>query len=105
MIGKGAVKRSMKVHLSRVNPLAVCCAMAVMLAVGYGIWGYLDYFIPVDFGCSGDPACIAEITAERWADFLVVNIGMLFIFIMSFGALLPGLGVFVAIRDRWGWRT
>src|SRR5262245_57055785 len=76
--GKGAVERQMKPHLSRINPLAVCCAMAATLAIAYGIWGYLDYFVPADFGCSGDPACIAEITAERRADFLVVNVGMLF---------------------------
>jgi hypothetical protein len=76
-----------------------------MLAVAYGIWGYLAYFLPGDFGCSDDPPCIAEITAERRADFLVVNILMLFVFIISFGAILLGLGVFVAVRDRWGWRT
>src|SRR5262245_20146376 len=102
---EGATRRSMKAHLSRINPVAVCCAMAATLAVAYGIWGYLDYFVPGHLGCSGDPACLAEITAERRADFVVVNIGTLLAFVVSFGGLLLALGIFVAIRDRWSWRT
>ncbi|MCC6890531.1 MAG: hypothetical protein IT536_18555 [Hyphomicrobiales bacterium] len=70
----------MKLHLARTSPLAVCCAMAATLAVAFGIWGYL---VPVDSG----------------------NVGMFFVFIMSPGVLLLGLGAFVAISDRWSWRT
>jgi hypothetical protein len=95
----------MKKYLGHINPAVVCCVIAVMLSFAYGIWGYLDFFMPGDFGCSGDPACIAEITAERQMDFVVVNIGMLFAFLLTFGGLLVSLGVFVAILDRWSWHT
>jgi hypothetical protein len=98
----------MKRHLGHINPVGMCCAIAVMLTIAYGIWGYLDYFVPrvsVDSVCSRDSACIEEITAEGRADFVALNILMPFVFVMSFGSLLLGLGIIVAIFDRWGWRT
>ena len=101
--GEGVVK----VDLSRINPVALCGAIAATLAVAFGsVVILLDYFSPEDLGCSGDPACIAEIRAEfaPWLSPLGVLVGMLFIFIMSLGSLLLGLGIFVAIRDRWSWR-
>jgi hypothetical protein len=87
--------------LSRINPLVACCVIAGILAVAYGVWGYLDFFIPGDTGCAGDPACISEITAERRLDFIATNIGMLLAFIVSLGVLVVGLVVVIAIRDRW----
>jgi hypothetical protein len=98
----------MKRHLSHINPVVMCCAIAVMLTIAYGIWGYLDYFVPrvsIDSVCSSDSACIEEITAERRADFLALNILMPFVFVLSFGSLLLGLGIVVAIHDRWSWCT
>ena len=90
--------------LTRIDPLVAFSAIAAAIAVAYGIWGYLDYFVPADDGCSGDPACIAEIAAERRMDFIWINIGMLFAFIMSLGLFMFGLTVVVAIRDRWSFR-
>jgi hypothetical protein len=87
--------------LSRINLLAACCVIAGMLSVAYGGWGYVDFFAPGDTGCAGDPACISEITAERRLDFIATNIGMLLAFIVSFGILMVGLVVVIAIRDRW----
>jgi hypothetical protein len=97
----------MKVYLSRLNPVSLCSAIAATLAVAFAsVVILLDHFSSEDLGCSGDPACIAEIKAEfaPWLSPLGVLVGMLFIFIISFGSLLLGLGIFVAIRDRWSGR-
>jgi hypothetical protein len=87
--------------LARINPLVVLCAIAATLAVAYGVLGYLDYFMPGDSGCFDDSACISQIEAERRLDFMATHIAMLFVFVISFGLLVLGLAVFVAIRDRW----
>ena len=98
----------MKGYLAHINPIVICCAIAVMLTIAYGIWGYLDYFVPkvsLDSVCSTDSACIEEITGERRADFVLLNFFLPFVFVMSFGSLVLGLGIVVAIHDRWSWRT
>ena len=78
-------------------------AVAYVIRAWYSYAGTKEYSLEIDrVACSGDIACIADLTQERWVDFVIgATLGAAPIFVATFAAVFAFVLALDWLRFRY----